>query len=997
METRILGPLEVLVEGRRVEIKGGKQRELLAILLIHANDIVSPDRLIEGLWGDTPPASALKTLQAYVSRLRGTLDTASGALETHGHGYRFRVEPGQLDAELFRSGLEEGRRALARGEAEAAAEGLREALALWRGPALAEFRYEDFAQAEIARLEELRLAAQEERIEADLELGRHDELVPELEALVAEQPLRERLRGQLMLALYRSGRQAEALRTYQEGRRALAEELGLEPSESLQRLERQILDHDPALAAPARPARPRIVPAAAWRHPRRIVAAGALVLAVAIGAAFYQGTRGGETIEASGALALDPSSGELVASVPLGTAPSAVAVGDGSVWVVDADDRTISEIDPETRSLKQSFGTSSIPTDIAVGDGAVWITNASIDAQSNDADDLLPASVSRLDPESGDVVETIDLRPAPGGHVFSVLPGLSVQHLAVSPDAVWAINRDLSVSRIDPRTNRIVAQVEGVKANNIAVGDGDVWVAEGDSLAEIDPSTNEVARRVPLDADLSTLAVGGGAVWVADPEGGNVWRVDTGPRLKTTAIEVETWVVRLAFGEGALWATNEIADSIHRIDPRTGASRRVAGATSPRGVDAGDGTVWVTAATPPSEDAALPTAVCRNVDFGGDGSPDVLLVSSLPLQTGWLETTQPMIDAIRLVLRQRGYEAGAFSVGFQSCDSSTAQAGAEDVFRCGSNAKAFARNLKVVGVFGSFGSPCSYFQIPIANQASGGPLAMISPSNTAELLTEDDDLYPSGTRSFFRLAAAERYLGPAQVELAKQLGHERLFLLTSKYDEYSANYTRDLRAAARRLGVDIVGSARFDPEAESFRALVRRVARARPESVAIVGLLVPGTGTMVRELRGALGENVSISGPDAFALAEDLRKLAGDAATGMYVATYGIPNDRLPPKGKQFLAAYAAEHGGDPGPDVAASYGAQAAEILLDAIARSDGTRASVNEQIRQTDVRNGILGNVSWDPKGDLVEGPVTILRMTGDELVVDRVVVVRPQRGRP
>ena len=154
---------------------------------------------------------------------------------------------------------------------------------------------------------------------------------------------------------------------------------------------------------------------------------------------------------------------------------------------------------------------------------------------------------------------------------------------------------------------------------------------------------------------------------------------------------------------------------------------------------------------------------------------------------------------------------------------------------------------------------------------------------------------------------------------------------------------------------------------------------------------------MVRELRGALGEHVSISAPDAFALPEDLRTLAGDAATGMYVATYGIPNDRLPPKGEQFLAAYAAEHGGDPGPDVAASYGGQAAEILLDAIARSDGTRASVTEQLRQTDVRNGILGNVSWDAKGDLVEGPVTILRMTGDELVVDRVVVVRLPRDGP
>ena len=758
------------------------------MLLVHANEIVSPDRLIEDLWGNAPPPSALKTLQSLVSRLRSSLGTASGALETHGHGYRLHIEPGMLDAEAFRTQLDEGRRALSRGEPETAAETLREALALWRGPAFAEFRYQDFAQPEIARLEELRLAA---RRSASRPTSSWGDTTRSSRSWRRSSGSSHSASGRAGSSCSRStlrpsGRSAERL---SEGRRALAEELGLEPSEGLQRLERQILDHDPALAAPARPARPRIVPAAAWRHPRRILAAGALVLAVALGAAFYQGTRGSETIEASGALALDPSSGELVANVPLGTAPSAVAVVDGSVWVVDADDRTISQIDPVSRSVERTFSTSSIPTDIAVGDGAVWITNASIDAQSNDAEGLLPASVSRLDPESGDVDETIELRPAPGGHIFSVLPGLSVQHLAVSPEAVWAINRDLSVSRIDPRTTGSWPRSRASRPTTSR------WATATSGSPRETASSRSI--RAPTRSQggcrstpTSTLAVGGGAVWVADPEGGNVWRVDTGPRLKTTAIEVETWVVRLAFGEGALWATSEIADSIHRIDPRTGASRRVAGATSPRGVDAGDGTVWVTAATPPSEDAALPTAVCRNVDFGGDGSPDVLLVSSLPLQTGWLETTQPMVDAIRLVLRQRGYEAGAFSVGFQSCDSSTAQAGAEDVFRCGSNAKAFARNLKVVGVFGSFGSPCSYFQIPIANQASGGPLAMISPSNTAELLTEDDDLYPSGTRSFFRLAAAERYLGPAQVELAKQLGHERLFLLTSKYDEYSAEDPR---------------------------------------------------------------------------------------------------------------------------------------------------------------------------------------------------------------
>ena len=290
MKARILGPLEVVVEGERIEIPGGKQRELLAILLLHANEVVSADRLIDGLWGETPPSSALKTLQALISRLRGTLGTAGGALESHGHGYRLHLESGELDADVFRDTLEEARRARARGEPELASEQLRQALALWRGPALPEFRYADFAQAEIARLDELRLAAQEERIEAELELGRHQELVVELEALVAEHPLRERPRGQLMLALYRSGRQAEALQAYQEGRRALAEELGIEPSESLRRLERRILEQDPALAAPEPPARARSGSRAWWRRPQAIVAVGVLVLAAAVGAAVYQGS-----------------------------------------------------------------------------------------------------------------------------------------------------------------------------------------------------------------------------------------------------------------------------------------------------------------------------------------------------------------------------------------------------------------------------------------------------------------------------------------------------------------------------------------------------------------------------------------------------------------------------------------------------------------------------------------------------------------------------------
>ena len=426
MEFRILGPLEVSDEGRRVEIGGHKQRALLASLLLHANEVVSLDRLIDELWGETPPPTAAKTLQAQVSRLRRSLngdeDPAAhmrGPLQTRGHGYVLTVEPGQVDADRFQGMLEEARRARAEGKPEEAAEELRRALALWRGPALADFAYESFAQTEIARLDELQLTALEERIEADLALGRHAELVGELEALVARHPLRERLRGQLMLALYRSDRQAEALHVYQEGRLALAEELGLEPSQGLQRLERQILEQDPELAAPARRPGPR----PARRRAGLLVLVGALLLAAAVGAVAVLLVRAGgsesvagseETIAGGNAGVLDPRTGELLATIPLGTAPTSIAVGEGSVWVLDADDRTVSQIDPKERAVVRTFSTGSTPTDLAVGAGAIWIGNGIREART-----ALPESVSRFAPESAVVDETIPLSRADAARLSS--------------------------------------------------------------------------------------------------------------------------------------------------------------------------------------------------------------------------------------------------------------------------------------------------------------------------------------------------------------------------------------------------------------------------------------------------------------------------------------------------------------------------------------------------------------------------------------------------
>jgi DNA-binding SARP family transcriptional activator len=292
MDYRILGPLDVRKGGETIGLGGDKQRTLLAILLLHAGEVVSADRLIDELWGERPTPTALKALQVHVSRLRKALDddgdSAAGSadrrLVTRSHGYLLRVEPGETDLDRFRGLVEEGRGALAAGDPDRAASLLRAALALWRGPPLADFSYQAFAQQAIAELEEIRLAALEERVEADLALGRHEQLVGELAALVRREPLRERLRMQLMLALYRCGRQAEALEVYQEFQRGLAEELGLDPSARLQQLEAAILARDPSLAPPvvSSPAEPVAGDSPSFRvaHGRRgtRLALGGLVL-----------------------------------------------------------------------------------------------------------------------------------------------------------------------------------------------------------------------------------------------------------------------------------------------------------------------------------------------------------------------------------------------------------------------------------------------------------------------------------------------------------------------------------------------------------------------------------------------------------------------------------------------------------------------------------------------------------------------------------------------
>ena len=552
-----------------------------------------------------------------------------------------------------------------------------------------------------------------------------------MEALVGRHPLRERLRGQLMLALYRSDRQAEALHVYQEFRLALAGELGLEPSQGLQRLERQILEQDPELAAPARKPGPR----PARRRARLLVLAGALLLATAVGAVAVLLVRDGgsetvdgsqETVAGGNAGVLDARTGELLATIPSERRPRASPSGkEASGYSTPTTDRLANRSEGARRRTDVQHGLDADRPRCRRGRDL----GRKRRARGNDC-----APGERVPIRPGVGRRRRDDPPVPGKWPGSRLGQPGQPETAHRGDGcrVWVVNPDLSVSRIDPRTNRVVAGVAGVQAVTIAAGEGEVWIVnDGGELVEIDPRTNAASKPIPVAAEsLTTLAVGAGAVWVADPVGGSVWRIDPDPDPILRTIPLEVGVGGVAFGEGAVWATNELAEEVYRIDPDTNEARVVSRMAAPRGIAVGEGAVWVTSAGPPSAEEALPASSCSKLVYGGAGSPRFVIASDLPLQRPARAATLPMTEAVRFVLEQRDFRAGHYTVGYQSCDDSTAQAGGYDLYKCFSNAKAYARNLAVLGVIGPHNSGCAAVQIPIVNQAPGGALAMISPSNT---------------------------------------------------------------------------------------------------------------------------------------------------------------------------------------------------------------------------------------------------------------------------
>jgi branched-chain amino acid transport system substrate-binding protein len=573
---------------------------------------------------------------------------------------------------------------------------------------------------------------------------------------------------------------------------------------------------------------------------------------------------------------------------------------------------------------------------------------------------------------------------------------------------------------VDLRSGLVRALDLHAPLDDVAVGAGSVWAISGEeaSVFQIDTQARRVKARIRIVNRIGTtapfpsgVAVGEGSVWVLNGNTQTVSRID--PHFGGVTATIPLGIGRnssdVTAGAGAVWVANGGDGTLARIDPSTNLAETIPLGGSPAGVAVGAGRVWVTVqpgfrALPrrSAETAsgrqpeALPASICSPVEFGGKGEPRYLVASDLPFQGhSSLRETLQMSDAIRFVLTKHHFRAGRYSVGYQSCDDSIASTGAWDAKRCRENAEAYAATKRLIGVIGSYTSGCTKAELAILAGARGGPLAMIGPSTTYVGLThagpatapgEPETYHPHGIRNFVRVVAADDLQGAADALLARRLGLRRLFVLHDG-DTYGFGIAATVRHAATRLGISITGFERWDPQARGYAEIARRIKQAGTDGVFLGGSVDTSNGpALVRDLRSVLGSRVRILLPDGFSPISAFAELAGPAAEGVTVSFPAPAPERLRGEGRRFVVQFGRAIGR---PVEAYSVPtAQAAEVLLDAIARSDGTRTSVTSNLFRTKLSNGLLGSFSFDRNGDTTAGAVTIYRIVGGRPTIFSVI---------
>jgi branched-chain amino acid transport system substrate-binding protein len=389
----------------------------------------------------------------------------------------------------------------------------------------------------------------------------------------------------------------------------------------------------------------------------------------------------------------------------------------------------------------------------------------------------------------------------------------------------------------------------------------------------------------------------------------------------------------------------------------------------------------------------LPAATCSAIQ-NPDGN--LLVASDLPLQGSGRSQTIQMTKAIAFEFNAAGWKAGNYTLAYQSCDDSTAQAGKWDSGTCQTNASNYAGDASVVGVIGTFNSGCAEIEIPILNRAPNGPLALVSPANTYVGLThagpgtaagEPGKYYPTGHRNYARVVAADDFQGAADATLMKQLHISKVFILNDK-EAYGAGVATNTANAAKKLGITVVKNVAFDPKATSYAALALQIKSSGAQAVFIGGLICENGGKLIKDIR-TNAPKLAILTPDGFTpISADVQQAGKKNAEGMYVSVAGLPNDQLPAAGQTFVKNFAAANGGAQA-DPYAVYAAQVADVYLAAIKASDGTRAGVAASVFKVNIPAGILGHISFNPNGDVNANPVTIYQVVHSKSSVHKVIV--------
>jgi len=715
--------------------------------------------------------------------------------------------------------------------------------------------------------------------------------------------------------------------------------------------------------------------------------AAAVALAGAGIAAFVALGGSGEATGVAGdsAALLDAESGRVESETAVGATPLEVVSDASAAWTLDADSQTISRVSPDGgRALTKASGVT--PTSLALGGDLVWV------AQVRNDESGRRVGVAALDPST--------LTP----RRQRLLPGVRAQYdeaptIEYAGGAVWISGPDDFLRKLSPFSLEVIDSVRlPGPALDLASGLGAIWATVGgNTVLRIDPHSLHAEKVVTLSTpEAGPIAVGASSLWVTDALAGHVWRIAPGPRPETHTISAGNGAVGITFGDGAAWVANPIGGRVVRIDAETEEIREFELGNAPVDVSVSPQGVWAAvvagggrsiAPAPKLEGLeALPAGTCAAPVYGGSDPPDLLVVVDLPMQQLDAQVTLPMVQAIEFVLRTHEFRAGAFDIALQACDDATVPAASYTTDKCVTNAKRYVATPSVVAMIGPYNSGCADVQIPIANRARPGPLPIVSPTASLIALTRVgsgaagnlERLYPTGIRNFARVYPADDVQGAADAILARQVGVRRPHVVvTDPGESYAADLADAFANAGRRLGLQVatavlpVSPARYGPFAERLR-------RERADAVFIAGLADERTDAFVRTIREKLGRRFVLIAPDSFLPPSEAREAIGPAASGMYVSGGLVPepDKQLPPEGVRFTKAFSATQRGR-NVNLLAPYAAQAAEVLLAAIARSDGTRASVARELFRVRLKNSIFGPFSLDANGDPNTNLIPIFRV--------------------